>query len=125
MDMSGFRAFDFSEGTPFLSVTQHGITFNKSVTLKLGMPEYVLLLINPEARQVALQACSPNTPRAVRFFKARNKGIMSVRWNSHDLIDTFARLLGVDLEMQGFRVKGVQMDKDTMLFDLNTAKMLV
>ena len=125
MDMSGFQAFDFSEGMPFLSVTQHGVTFNRSVTMKLGMPEYVVFLINQETRQVILQACSPKTPRAVRFFKSRDNGVMSVRWNSHDLLDTFARLLGVDLEMQGFRIKGVQLDANTMLFDLNKAKPLV
>ena len=35
MDLSGFSAFDFSEGVPYFSVTLNGLTFNKAVVLKL------------------------------------------------------------------------------------------
>ncbi len=38
MDLSGFSAFDFSEGVPYFSITQNGLTFNKAVVLKLGSP---------------------------------------------------------------------------------------
>ena len=67
MDLSGFAVFDFSEGIPYFSVTSNGVTFNRAVTLKLGTPAFVRLLINESTRQVALQVCDESTPKAVAF----------------------------------------------------------
>ena len=71
MDLSGFSAFDFSEGVPYFSVTLNGLTFNKAVVLKLGSPAYVRLLINEESRQVVLQVCEETTPKATTFTSQR------------------------------------------------------
>ena len=57
VDLSKFKTFDFSEGVPFVSVTNNGLTFNKSVIMKMNYPLYVRLLINEEDKQIALQAC--------------------------------------------------------------------
>ena len=125
VDLTGFKAFDFSEGVPYFSVTKNGLTFSKAVTLKLGCPSYVRLLINSETKQVVLQVCSENTPRSVSFYKEKGNDIFSVRWNSRDLIATFERLLGTTFENHGFRVEGALVDEQMMLFDLNFAKPLV
>lgn len=82
MDLSGFSAFDFSEGVPYFSVTLNGLTFNKAVVLKLGSPAYVRLLINEESRQVVLQVCEETTPKATTFYKPKKNGVLSVRWSS-------------------------------------------
>lgn len=123
MDLTGFKAFDFSEGLPYVSMTKNGLTFNKAVTMKLGCPEYVRLLINYETRQAVLQVCDSNAPRAVRFYR-QGKDIFSVRLNSRDLISTFERLVGTSFEPHGFRVNGELVDDQTMLFDINTAEEL-
>ena len=78
VDLTGFKAFDFSEGVPYFSVTKNGLTFSKAVTLKLGCPSYVRLLINSETKQVVLQVCSENTPRSVSFYKEKGNDIFSV-----------------------------------------------
>lgn len=124
VDLTGFKVFDFSEGIPYFSVTRSGLTFSKAVSLKLGRPPYVRLLINPEAKQIVLQTCSADTPRAVSFFRERKNDVLSVRWNSRDLITTIERMLGTSFENQGIRVEGVIVDEQTMLFDLNYAKIL-
>lgn len=124
MDLSGFSAFDFSEGVPYFSVTLNGLTFNRSVVLKLGSPTYVRLLINEESRQVALQVCEETTPKAVAFYKPKKNGVLSVRWSSQDLVATFKRLMESDLQ-HGFRVNGELVENGLMVFDLNTAKTLV
>ena len=31
----GFTAFNFNEGAPYVSITKNGVTFNKSVIMKL------------------------------------------------------------------------------------------
>ena len=92
MDLSGFAVFDFSEGIPYFSVTSNGVTFNRAVTLKLGTPAFVRLLINESTRQVALQVCDESTPKAVAFYKPKTNGVLSVRWNAQDLVATFKRL---------------------------------
>ena len=125
MDLSGFSAFDFSEGVPYFSVTLNGLTFNKAVVLKLGSPAYVRLLINEESRQVALQVCEEATPKAVAFYKPKKNGVLSGRWSSQDLVATFKRLLENDFQEHGYRVDGELIEDGLMLFDLNSAKPLV
>ena len=124
MDLSGFAVFDFSEGIPYFSVTSNGVTFNRAVTLKLGTPAFVRLLINESTRQVALQGCDESTPKAVAFYKPKTNGVLSVRWNAQDLVATFKRLMESDLQ-HGFRVNGELVENGLMVFDLNTAKALV
>ena len=124
MDLSGFAVFDFSEGIPYFSVTSNGVTFNRAVTLKLGTPAFVRLLINESPRQVALQVCDESTPKAVAFYKPKTNGVLSVRWNAQDLVATFKRLMESDLQ-HGFRVNGELVENGLMVFDLNTAKTLV
>lgn len=124
MDLSGFAVFDFSEGIPYFSVTSNGVTFNRAVTLKLGTPAFVRLLINESTRQVALQVCDESTPKAVAFYKPKTNGVLSVRWNAQDLVATFKRLMESDLQ-HGFRVNGELVENGLMVFDLNTARTLV
>lgn len=124
MDLSGFAVFDFSEGIPYFSVTSNGVTFNRAVTLKLGTPAFVRLLINESTRQVALQVCDESTPKAVAFYKPKTNGVLSVRWNAQDLVATFKRLMESDLQ-HGFRVNGELVENGLMVFDLDTAKALV
>ena len=78
MDLSGFSAFDFSEGVPYFSITQNGLTFNKAVVLKLGSPAFVRFLINEETHQVALQVCEESAPKAVAFYRPKKNGVLSV-----------------------------------------------
>lgn len=77
--LEGFTAFDFTEGVPYASFTQNGITFNKSVTLKLGEPEYARFLINVDAKQVAVQACEADDKNATVFYRPKASGALSVR----------------------------------------------
>ena len=125
MDLSGFKVFDFSEGVPYFSVTRNGLTFSKAVTIKLSYPPFVQLLLNTETKQVVLQSWPAETPRAVQFYRERKNEVLSVRWNSRDLISTLERMLGKTFESHGIRVDGVLIDDQTMLFDLNYAKDLV
>ena len=46
IDLTNFKAFDFNEGLPYVSITNNGLTFNKSVIMKMSYPSYVRLLIN-------------------------------------------------------------------------------
>lgn len=126
LDLTKFKTFDFSEGTPYLSITNNGITFNKSVIMKMKYPPYVKLLINEEEKQIAVQACEEDDDKAVQFYKEKTNGILSVRWNTKDLINTIARLCDWDLHQASYRVYGILIpDYKLMLFDLNEAITMV
>lgn len=122
-DFSGFSPFDFDEGLPYVSVTKHGITFNKGVVLKLGKPSRVTLLINSNTKQIAICGCSEDTPRSNAFYKENNRGVLSVRWNIKDLLNTIQDMMGWNLELEAYRVEGQLLKEEgAMLFDFNNAE---
>lgn len=126
IDLTNFKAFDFSEGVPYISITSNGITFNKSVIKKMQYPAYVRLLINEMDKQIAIQTCNENDEKSVQFYKERANGVLSVRWNSKDLIQTIARLCDWDLQQMSYRVAGILFsESNLMLFDLNKAVTMV
>lgn len=123
--LENFRAFNFSEGLASVSITNNGVTFNKSVVLKLGCPEHVKLLFDDDGKQFAIQCCDEHAENAAPFFKKRDNGVISVRWNSRDLLNTFRDLMGWNLHMKGYKVDGILLrEEKAMLFDLKEAKEL-
>lgn len=124
-ELSGFFAFNFDEGVASISVTPNGLTFNKSVAMKLDFPAYAVLLMNPDAKQIALQACDESTPRAIPFYKAQEKSnaARSVRWNHKDLLNYLSEMMGWNLHEMSYRVDGKLLPHEhAILFDLSKAK---
>lgn len=122
IDLSNFKTFDFSEGVPYISITSNGVTFNKSVIMKMRYPAHVKLLINESDKQIAIQTCDEHDDKSVQFYKEKPNGVISVRWNAKDLIHTVARLCDWDLNKLSYRVNGVLVpEMNLMLFDLNEA----
>ena len=120
--LDGFSIFDFSEGVPYASFTQNGITFNKSVTLKLGEPEYARFLINADTKQVAVQACEADDKNATVFYRQKASGALSVRWSTRDLLNTLERIMGWNFKDTSYRADGVLLrDERAIVFDLSKA----
>lgn len=124
--LEGFTAFNFNEGVPYVSITKHGVTFNKGVVMKMECPKYVVLLISPSSGQIAIQACSESNPRAVIFYNdEKKKNAYSVRWNGRDLLNTITAMTGWDLGKEGYKVEGRLISEEkAMLFDLKCAEPL-
>lgn len=124
--LENFKAFNFNEGVPYVSVTSNGMTFNKSVIMKLGYPEHVLLLIDEETKRIAVQPCTQDTPNATTFYnKEKKSNALSVRWNGRDLLNTIQNLMNWDLSQCGYRIDGVLLkEEQAMLFDLTHASEL-
>ena len=101
--LENFKPFNFNEGVPYVSITNNGITFNKSVVIKLDYPEFVVLLIDENSK----------------------RNVISVRWNGRDLLNTIQSMMGWELGKSGFRIDGVLLKEEhAMLFDLTTASTL-
>ena len=121
----GFQTFNFDEGVPYVSVTKNGVTFNKAVIMKMGYPEYVVLLINANEKKIALKKCTEETPNHTSFYKENEKKILSVRWNAKDLLNTLQDMTGWDLSKDAYRIDGALIkEEEAMLFDFANAKRL-
>lgn len=122
----GFTTFNFSEGVPFVSITRNGVTFNKGVVMKMECPKYVVLLVNATAKQIAIQACSEDTPKSTAFYNdEKKKNALSVRWNGKDLLNTITSITGWNLSKEGYKIEGrLFPEEKAMLFDLNQAEPL-
>lgn len=122
MTLEGFKPFNFNEGVPYVSITNNGVTFNRSVVMKLNYPEQVVLLIDSETQRIAIQVCTPDTPNAAPFYKKKKHNVISVRWNGRDLLNTIQAMMGWNLSKGGFRAEGIHLKEEhAMLFDLNVA----
>ena len=124
--LDNFKPFNFNEGVPYVSITNNGMTFNKSVIMKLEYPERVRLLIDEETKRIAVQTCTQDTPNAAVFYNREKKSnTLSVRWNGRDLLNTIQEITHWDLSKYGYRVDGVLLKEDqAMLFDLTHASEL-
>lgn len=123
--LESFKPFNFNEGVPYVSVTNNGVTFNKSAVIKLGYPEHVILLIDEASKRIAIQKCDGDAKNAAMFYKPKQSKVISVRWNGRDLLNTIQDMMGWDLSKEGFRTEGVLLKEDNaMLFDLTTAVIL-
>lgn len=122
MALQNFTPFDFTEGAAYASITKNGITFNKAVMSKLGLPRYVLLLINKAEQQIAIQGYDLEVARAVPFYKGTDQKAVSVRWNGKDLLNTLSEMMSWDLNRCSFRVDGKLLAEDrAILFDFTQA----
>ena len=122
MNLEGFVPFNFEAGVPYVSVTNNGVTFNKAVVLKMNQAAHVVLLFDDARKLMAVQACDEGTPNAVQFYKEKASGVLSVRWNSKDLLNTIQDMMGWDLSKMSFRIDGVLLKtENAMLFDLTQA----
>lgn len=118
-----FRKVNLAPGSPSISITQNGITFNKAAIVKLLEPEWVNLLIDEEEKVIAVLACNEDDEKAIRFL--RKKKVISVRWNNKDFLQTVEELMDWDLSIAGYKINGIfDRNQNVLFFDLKTATYL-
>ncbi len=123
--LSTFQPFNFNEGVPSVSITPNGVTFNKSVVLKLGCPSHVRLLIDYDEKRIAVQPCSALTEYAMAFYKEKAAKVLSVRWNGRDLLNTLQSMMDWKLSEKAYRCVGEFIREDNaVIFDLTKANEL-
>lgn len=120
--LDSFKPFNFNEGVPYVSITTYGVTFNKSVVMKLAYPAHVVLLIDEDSKRIAIKKCDESVQNAVAFYKPKKSNVISVRWNGRDLLNTIEEMMGWNLSKMGYRADGLLLrEEDAMVFDLSKA----
>lgn len=123
--LEGFETVLLTVGAPYISVTKNGVTFNKAAIVKLGKPSHVKLMMNKEKNMLAVQPCNESEQEATPFFKPKKSGLISVRWNNSEFINTISKMMKWNLDETGYRIDGEYWDDDNaMVFDLKTAKIV-
>lgn len=121
--LEGFEEVSFGNSGASVSITKNGVTFNKTVLEKMNNANYVLLLVNRDARQFAIKQCTQNDANAMPFAVAIKQKATSVRWNSKELLRLFSGLMAWNLdECSGYKIVGEYLKGEkALLFDLNKA----
>ena len=120
MNFENFKPINLTVGFPSVSITSNGVTFSKAAIVKMGAPEYVVLMINDMDKKLAIIETEKDAENATRF--VRSKKNLSVRYNNKDFLNTLERLMGWDLAQQGYRVSGEYYgNENALVFNLLAA----
>lgn len=120
--LEGFEPIKLVAGTPTMSVTKNGVSFNKTTVEKLDCPPYVIPMIDRIRRRFAIVARDYEGSDAKKFYQNGRDTSNGVRWNNNDLIATFDSMMGWNIDQTGMKVKGVYLEDDrAIIFDLNEA----
>lgn len=121
--LEGFEPINLIIGLPSMSVTTNGVSFSKSAIIKLGKPEYVILMINRQNKQIAVQVCDEKEENATPFLKNKSSNSsLIVRWNNKDLLNNIEKIMDWNLDESGYKINGDYIiEEQAIIFDLNKA----
>lgn len=121
--LEGFEYVDLDEGTPFMHVFEHGITFSKGVCERLGSPQKVIFRLDEPRCKCALQGVDVDDPRGVDFFSFQDMTREKITWKDRHLAQRIADMGGWDLCAHSYVAMGYELpDEDAIMFDVRTAK---
>lgn len=120
-DLSTFKKYYVTSGSPSISITKNGITFSKAAIMKLNRAPFVTLLIDDDQRLMAVRKAEDGEDGSTSFFTSKKK-VISVRWNNRELLTTMSQMMDWELEKGGFRVQAeYDKENEALFFDLNEA----
>lgn len=106
--LDSFKPRKLIVGSPFITITINGVSLNKSAISRLDYAEYVKILIDEDAQELAVQVCNQDDPNKESFVKPeKGEEAQYVRWNNREFIK---QLIGwapsSELKKSGFKVPG-------------------
>lgn len=120
--LDGFEPLTIASGGIRMTVTRNGVSFSKGALEKLRCTEFVLPLIDRVGKRFAIVTCGEGAKNAKAFYRG-GEVADGVRWNERDLIATFSKLVGKNLEENGVTIDGVYSEEDdALVFDFNRAR---
>jgi hypothetical protein len=120
--LDGFEVIDTITGSPTMSITKNGISFNKTTLEKLACPEYVRALIDKTNKKIAIVPCGKTDRGSRSFYKVGKDTSNGARWNNYDLKQTIETLMKWNLEEESWKITGLYSEEDNaLIFDLSNA----
>lgn len=122
--LSTFKPKKLIAGSPFMTITENGISINKSGIDRLEYAEFVKILIDEEGKRVAIQVCDSGDPNRTQFVIQDKKDTTQyVRWNNREFIK---QLLSwgptEEFKSKGFKVPGEYLSEEkAFLFTFSEA----
>ena len=104
--LDSFKPRKLIVGSPYISITNNGVSLNKSAIARLDYAEYVKILVDEEAHELAVQICDANDLDKEAFVKQDKKEeTQYVRWNNREFIKQLLNWASNDeLKTTGFKV---------------------
>lgn len=87
--LEGFKQYYMAGGAPTATFSKNGLGISKAAVAKLNNADYVRILFNKKAMQMALMVCGEGDDGAARFAREKKDG---ARWNSRDLAQTIREM---------------------------------
>lgn len=125
--LENFKPYKLTIGSPAVSVTDNGITFNASAVVRIGKPAYVVFYISEKTKQIAIMPCDKSNENATKFFNpntnmAKYRKAFLVRWNYKELTKDIVTLMGWNLSCFTYNAPGVyHSEENIIIFDLDRA----
>lgn len=112
--LDSFKPRKLVVGSPYISITENGVSLNKSTIDRLEYAEYVKILIDEDNRRLAIQVCDSDDPDKTSFVNAtKKKDAQYVRWNNREFIkQLLAWAPNEDLKENGFKVPGEYLSEE-------------
>jgi len=108
--------FQPSRGASVVTITEHGLSFNKAAAESLGMPQYVRLGFVPEERYVVVQ---PTDRQDDAFPFASRLRAGSVKVNSRDFVRQLRSYVKLDLTVARRYLARWDAEDGVLIVDLN------
>ena len=101
-------------GSPYITISENGVSLNKSAIDRLDYAEYVKILLDEENCQLAIQICEANDPDKVPFVNSnKKKDAQYVRWNNREFIKQLLTWAPTqELKQNGFKVPGEYLSEE-------------
>lgn len=119
-----FKPKKLVTGSPFMTITENGVSINKSGIDRLEYAEFVKILIDEDGKRVAIQICDVKDPDKVQFVSQGKKGTAQyVRWNNREFVKQLMNWGPTEeLKLRGFKVPGKYLiDEKAFLFTFSEA----
>ena len=112
--LDSFKPRKLVAGSPFISITDNGVSLNKSAVDRLEYAEYVKILVDEDGKRLAIQICESDDADKTPFVNAsKGKEAQYVRWNNREFIKQLLSWAPNDeLMRNGFKVPGEYLQDD-------------
>lgn len=122
--LDGYEYVDLDKGTPYMRVTERGVSFSSGVCETMGRPQRVIFRVDESRRKCALQGVDVDDPRGTDFYSLQDMTRESITWKDRDLARRLAELGdGWDLCKESYILQGYALPgEDAVMFDIATGR---